>query len=88
MCVWLPVVRPSIGDLARNPGMCPGWESNQRPFISQAGIQSTESHQPGYNTYFYNLKSFSLPPSLNDGKLTSFLSLLLLPGPTKITNDP
>ena len=34
------------GDLARNPGMCPDWESNQRPFDSQAGSQSTEPYQP------------------------------------------
>ena len=36
-----------IGDLACNPGMCPDWESNQQPFGSQAGTQSTELHQPG-----------------------------------------
>ena len=35
------------GDLASNPGMCPDWESNQRPFGLQAGTQSTEPHQPG-----------------------------------------
>ena len=35
------------GDLARNPGMCPDWESNQRPFGWQAGAQSTEPYQPG-----------------------------------------
>ena len=29
-----------------NPGMCPDWESNRRPFASQAGTQSTEPHQP------------------------------------------
>ena len=34
-------------DLAHNPGMCPDWESNQRPFGLQAGAQSTEPHQPG-----------------------------------------
>ena len=38
---------PPPGDLACNPGMCPGWESNQRPIGSQAGAQSTEPHQPG-----------------------------------------
>ena len=38
---------PPIGDLACNPGMCPDWESNQQPFGSQAGTQSTEPHQPG-----------------------------------------
>ena len=36
-----------IGDLACNPGMCPDWELNQGPFGSQAGGQSTESHQSG-----------------------------------------
>ena len=39
---------PLTGDLARNPGMCPDWESNQQPFGSQAGTQSTEPHQPGW----------------------------------------
>ena len=38
---------PPTGDLARNTGMCPDWELNQRPFISQAGAQSIEPHQPG-----------------------------------------
>ena len=38
---------PPIGDLAHNPGMCPDWELNWRPFCSQAGAQSTEPHQPG-----------------------------------------
>ena len=35
------------GALARNPGMCPDWELNQRPFGSQAGAQSTELLQAG-----------------------------------------
>ena len=38
---------PPSGDRAPNPGMCPDWESNQRPFASQAGTQSTEPQQPG-----------------------------------------
>ena len=33
---------PHTGDLACNPGMCPDWESNWRPFGLQAGAQSTE----------------------------------------------
>ena len=37
---------PLTGDLAHNPGMCPDWELNWRPFGSQANTQSTESHQP------------------------------------------
>ena len=45
--VWLPpACTPPTGDLACNPGMCPDWESNQRPFGLQAGTQSTEPHQP------------------------------------------
>ena len=38
---------PTTGDLAHNPGMCPDWESNQRPFDSQAGTQSAEPGRPG-----------------------------------------
>ena len=38
---------PLTGDLAHNPGMCPDWESNQRPFALQACTQSTEPRQPG-----------------------------------------
>ena len=38
---------PPCGDLACNPGLRPDWESNQRPFGSQASTQSTEPHQPG-----------------------------------------
>ena len=45
--VWLPLHVPPTGDLAHNPGMCPDWESNWRPFGSQVGTQSTEPRQPG-----------------------------------------
>ena len=38
---------PPTGDLARNPGIFPDWESNLRPFGSQASTQPTEPHQPG-----------------------------------------
>ena len=38
---------PLSGDLALNPGLCPGWDSNPRPFGSQAGVPSTEPHQSG-----------------------------------------
>ena len=37
---------PPTGDVACNPGLCPDWELNQRPFGSQVGTQSTELHQP------------------------------------------
>ena len=44
--VWLPLVCPLLGtDLTRNPGMCPDWELNQRPFDSQASAQSSLPHQ-------------------------------------------
>ena len=49
-----------------NAAICPNWESNQRPFGSQAGAQCTKPHQPGHksnaviqiylceiNTYYY-----------------------------------
>ena len=39
--------KPPTGDLARNPGMCPNWESSWQPFGLQADTQSTEPHQPG-----------------------------------------
>ena len=39
--------RTPTGDLAHNLGVFPDWESNQRPFDSQAHTQSTEPHQPG-----------------------------------------
>ena len=45
--VWLPLKRPPLLGTAYNPGMCPNWDSNWRPFGSQAGTQSTEPHQPG-----------------------------------------
>ena len=45
-CVVASCVHPT-GDLAHNPGMCPDWESNWRPFDLQASAQSTEPYQPG-----------------------------------------
>ena len=48
-CVVASCALPT-GDLARNPGMCPDWESNQRPFGLQANIQSSEPHHPGPKT--------------------------------------
>ena len=50
---------PLTGDLACNPGMCPDWESNQRPFGSQAGTQSIKPHQPGSNTFFKKVMTLS-----------------------------
>ena len=44
---------PNWGVLAYNPGLCPDWELNQRPFGSQAGIQSTEPYHPGQTYIFF-----------------------------------
>ena len=45
-CVVSSHVSPTE-DLARNLGMCPGWESNQQPPGLKVGAQSAEPHQPG-----------------------------------------
>ena len=45
---------PPTSDLAHNPGMCPDWESNWQSFGSQAGIQSTEPHQPRHVVRQFN----------------------------------
>ena len=50
-CVIASFVPPT-GDLACNPGMCPDWELNQRPFGSHTGTQSTKPHQPGQKKLF------------------------------------
>ena len=47
MCGCLSRVPYRGHDLAHNPGVCPDWELNWRPFGLQAGAQSAESHQPG-----------------------------------------
>ena len=39
---------PPTGDLAQNPGRRLDQESNQWPFGSQAGTQSTDPHQSGH----------------------------------------
>ena len=50
---WLVASRlPPTGDLALNPGMCPDWESNQWPFCSQAGTQSTEPLNPLFSCQY------------------------------------
>ena len=43
---------PPTRGLACNPGTCPDWESNRRPFGSQARTQSAEPRQPGWETSF------------------------------------
>ena len=57
--VWLPLAHPQPGNLACNPGMCPDWESNQRPLGLEAGAQSTEPHQPGLILFLHCKLCFS-----------------------------
>ena len=48
-------MHPPLGtDLARNPGMCPAWESNLRHFGLQANTQSTEPRQPGLEQFHFD----------------------------------
>ena len=42
---------PTTWDWAYNPGMCPDWVLNWRPFASQAGAQPTEPHQTGLTPF-------------------------------------
>ena len=44
---------PPPGHLARNPGTCPDWELNWRPFGSQSSAQFTEPKQPGPQCLIY-----------------------------------
>ena len=49
--VRLPLTHP-LGGSGRNPATCPDWDSNRRPFGSQAGAQSTEPHQLQWQQHF------------------------------------
>ena len=48
---------PPTGDLAHNPGVCPDWESNWRPFGLQASAQPPELHQTGLKVNFNSVIS-------------------------------
>ena len=50
--------KPPAADLARNPSVCPDWESNWEPFGLQASTQSTEPHQP--DLQFFILIKYTL----------------------------
>ena len=45
--VWLPLMCPLLGTWPATQSCSLDWELYQRPFGSQASIQSTEPHQPG-----------------------------------------
>ena len=44
---WVPLPCAPAGDPTCNPGMCPNWELNQRPFALWDDAQPTEPHQSG-----------------------------------------
>ena len=72
--------RAPTGDPAHNPGTSPDWESNWPPFGSQAGAQSTESHQPGLyflykDTFLHNHNSIIIHTIMN---LFVYLKFLFL----------
>ena len=70
---------PPTGDLALDPGMCPDWESNQRPLGSQASTLSTEPHQPGSpGCFMYATKSFSENDSFISCLKVLYFNLFLL----------
>ena len=50
---------PLIGDLAGNPGTCPDWESNWRPFGSQAGLSLLTHTSQGYHHYSFLMVKMS-----------------------------
>ena len=39
---------PTTGDLACNPGMCPDWESNQRPFDRRPALNPLSHTSQGF----------------------------------------
>ena len=45
--VWLSVTCPPLETWPANQACALDWELNLQPFGSQAGIQSTEPHEPG-----------------------------------------
>ena len=75
--IWLPLVCPTLGNLARNPGMCPDWKSNQQPLGSRVSAQSTEPHQSGLECIYLNKYGFIFSFSFyaKDGILFSHLIL-------------
>ena len=51
--MWLPF-------RASPTGMCSDWELNWQLFVSQAGAQSTEPHQPGQYFIFSIVEQYSI----------------------------
>lgn len=45
--MWLPLTRPSTGDLARDPGLCPDWESTSYPLVRRLMLSPLSHTSPG-----------------------------------------
>ena len=67
---------PPTGDLACNPVMCTDWGSNQQPFGSKAGTQSTKLNQPGLLIYLYQSINLSIYLPINH--LSTYLSYMVI----------
>ena len=52
---WFPLPHPPTGDLVCNPGICPYWELNWRPFGSQAGLNPLSYSSQGYKLLFISI---------------------------------
>ena len=52
-CVVASHTPTPTGDLAQNPGICPDWKSNWKPFTLHAGTQFTEPHHPKLTQSFW-----------------------------------
>ena len=64
---------PPTGDLTCNPGVCPDWESNQRPFGSQPTLHPLSHTRQGLQHVFFNgskqlLCSLYSPPEASQKK--------------------
>ena len=55
---------PLLGTRPHNPGTCPDWESNWRPFSSQASTPSTEPHHQGGITLYFQTELIFIHHSL------------------------
>ena len=50
--MWLPLVCPLLGNWPATQACALDWELNQQELGSQAGVKSTEPHQPGMSVGF------------------------------------
>ena len=58
LIVWLPLTCPLMGTWPATQACALDWDSNQWPFGSQAGTQSTDPHQPGLQMLIFCFSVF------------------------------